>query len=1089
MGSYEFRQKCIVINNLCTNVLLGTDALVNHGMILNYRLKTFSVGKISLQMHTKESQSFCCLALTKRIEIPALQTYVEWVVVPESFKESLLLQGELLAQVKITNGLYDAKEGRVPIIFINQKRYPVVLEKGKHVAVVEKVSVVNVATSSVIADKLEKVNAKMAREMVNVDKKLPKYQLDKINELITKYDHIFSKDKNDLGYYDKDEFKIDTGNERPVKSRAYRVPFSQQENIDNMVDEMLQNKIISKSNSAWSSPVVIVKKKDGTDRFCVDYRKLNDITTKDNYPVPLISETLDALRGCSYFSSLDLSSGYWQMALAQDAKEKTAFITHKGLFQFEVLAFGLSNAVSSFQRQMENILEGLPNSKVYLDDILTHSRSFDDHLSHLDLVFRRIESANLKIKPSKCMFGARETKFLGFDVSIEGIRPCEEKFEAIKKYPVPHNQKTCKRFLGLASYYRRFIRNYSNIVDPINRLLKKNSKFVWSSSCQESFNQIINLLINPPILAYPNFNKEFYLTTDASGVGLGAILSQLNNIGEEKVIGYASRGLTDAEKNYSATELEACAILWAINFFKHYLYGHQFIIWSDHNPLQYMDNMKNKTSKVNRWRLELSEYSYIVKYKPGVKNTNADALSRVVVPVKDEVKILEKRINVILSGESNIVGLLEAQENDVELKVIRNSNRKGYLVQNGLLYKVGSKRNRLAIPRSFVENCLRMCHNDMGGGHLGFKKTWPKIRDRFFWKNMYADTYRWIKSCTICAKRKSPQVEKIGLNPINVAEYPFHMMGMDILGPLKETVNGNKYIIVFTDYLTRWPEAFAIKNREAKTIAKVFINEIVSRHSAPKILLSDQAKEFMSKLIQEISSYLTTNKIKTTAYHAQCNGLTERFNATLCQLLSNYVDINQTNWDDFIPVALFAYRSSVQETTLKTPFELLYNREPRLPNDLESLKLTHPVAQDFKRNWKEAKDRIKKVNDQRKLKFDSKYKKKVIEIGDNVRLQMLATKPGLKFKLRGDIWAGPFPVVGKFENGNLKIDIGKRIWKWTSAEWVLDGKRKFYITHPDRLKQAETNFSTLPFKYEKIRKTLKKVNFNDETSDLTHIKK
>ena len=236
-----------------------------------------------------------------------------------------------------------------------------------------------------------------------------------------------------------------------------------------MVDEMLHNRIISKSNSAWSSPVVIVKKKDGTDRFCVDYRKLNGITLKDNYPVPLIGETLDALRGCSYFSSLDLSSGYWQMALAEDAKAKTAFITHKGLFQFEVLAFGLSNAVSSFQRQMESILEGLPNSKVYLDDILTHSRSFEDHLGHLELVFKRIEAANLKIKPSKCLFAARETKFLGFDVSIEGIRPCEEKFDAIKKYPVPHNQKTCKRFLGLTSYYRRFIRNNSNIVDPINR--------------------------------------------------------------------------------------------------------------------------------------------------------------------------------------------------------------------------------------------------------------------------------------------------------------------------------------------------------------------------------------------------------------------------------------------------------------------------------------------------------------------------------------------------------------------------------------------------------------------------------------------
>ena len=212
---------------------------------------------------------------------------------------------------------------------------------------------------------------------------------------------------------------------------------------------------------------------------------------------------------------------------------------------------------------------------------------------------------------------------------------------------------------------------------------------------------------------------------------------------------------------------------------------------------------------------------------------------------------------------------------------------------------------------------------------------------------MYRDTYRWIKSCTICAKRKTPEVQKIGLNPINVAEHPFHMMGMDILGPLKETVNGYKYIIVFTDYLTRWPEAFPLKNREAKTIAKVFINEIVARHSAPKILLSDQAKEFMSNLVKEVSDYLTVNKINTTAYHAQCNGLTERFNATLCQILSTYVNDNQTNWDEFISIALFAYRSSINETTLKTPFELLYNREPRLPSDFEKVRITQPFAEEL----------------------------------------------------------------------------------------------------------------------------------------------
>ena len=1089
IGSYKFKQRCVVIKGLSAEVLFGTDALVNHGMVFDFGRKTLSVGKISVKLITKAMQSSCCLSMTKRVEIRPLQTHVEWMPVPEKFGESLLLQGELLTDVKISNGLYNSEDGRIPVIFVNQRRYPVVLEKGKFIGVVERVKVVNVVVNSHVEKKLEEINIKLAKDMVEIDKKLPQHQLKKAQDLITEYDHLFSKDKNDLGFYDKAKFKIDTGDESPIKSKAYRVPYAQQENIDNMVDEMLANKIITKTTSPWASPVVIVKKKDGTDRFCVDYRKLNKITIKDAYPVPLIGETLDALRGCSYFTTLDLTSGYHQMAMDEASKGKTAFITHKGLFQFEVLAFGLSNAVSAFQREMETILDGLSNSKVYLDDIMTHSKTFDEHLGHLRLVFQRLEKAGLKIKPSKCLFAARETKFLGFDISIEGIKPCEEKFEAIKKYPVPHNQKTVKRFLGLASYYRKFIRGYSSIVDPINRLLKKNTKFVWTDACQEAFNKVINLLINPPILVYPDYSKEFYLTVDASGTGLGGILSQINDTGEEKVIGYASRGLTDAEKNYSATELEACAVVWGINFFKHYLYGHKFIIWSDHNPLQYMDNMKNKTSKVNRWRLELSEYTYEIMYKKGVLNTNADALSRVNEvdkPVKEKTTVKKPIIKEPSVGildltkpipTKNVINmatevdsefkeeLVRAQENDDDLKRLLGSEvllkAKGYKVVNDLIYKTGSRRIRLAVPKSLIERCLKMCHDDMGGGHLGFKKTWPKLRDRFYWKNMYSDTFRWLKSCTVCAKRKNPQVSKIGLNPINVAEHPFHMMGMDILGPLKETVNGCRYIIVFTDYLTRWPEAFAIKNREAKTIAKVFVDEIVTRHSAPRILLSDQAKEFMSKLVKEISNYLTINKINTTAYHAQCNGLTERFNATLCQILSSYVNDNQTNWNEFIPIALFAYRSSVNETTLKTPFELLYNREPRLPNDLESVKLVEPVVKDLKKRWLDAKNRIKKVNDSRKDKFDSKYKEKVIEIGDNVRMQMLATKTGLKFKMRNDIWDGPFKVIGKYKNGNLKIDIGKK------------GLRKVYITHPDRLKLAETEFILEPPKKENNKKQIK----------------
>jgi hypothetical protein len=346
---------------------------------------------------------------------------------------------------------------------------------------------------------------------VTVNCALTTEQTSKIDALIQKYEENFSKDNNDLGYYNKTEFNIDTKNEKPIKTKPYRVAYAQQPEVDGMIDEMLVNNIIKKSNSPWASPLVIVKKKDGTNRFCVDYRKINEITVKDNFPVPLIEETLDSLQGSQYFTTIDLASGYWQMALNNDAKLKTAFISSKGLFQFERLPFGLSNAVSFFQRTMETIFEGVPNIKIYIDDIMVHSKTFEEHLLHLEEVFIILKESNLKIKASKCLFGATETKFLGYDINKEGIRPNNDKIKAMLKYPVPKTQKQVKRFLGMASYYRKFIPNYSSITEAINRLLKKNSKFVWNEKCQNSFTLIIYYLTHPPLLSFPNFKKDFFL--------------------------------------------------------------------------------------------------------------------------------------------------------------------------------------------------------------------------------------------------------------------------------------------------------------------------------------------------------------------------------------------------------------------------------------------------------------------------------------------------------------------------------------------------------------------------------------------------
>ena len=744
----KIKQMAVVIDNLSTQLLLGTDMLSNYGMIINYSNKTLTIGEYSTKIFTNkpifETQRHF-LITKENISVPPRCVHVEWIDIPESFKGTVYLEDlRKRNSLEIKEGIFNVEGMKVPLIFTNTNKFVVKIGKRKKIALLESIGSFETISSITRSMGVDTGTSQLEKKVRAIDLvkwenvNCTKDELAELKRLVDKYDHIFSKNSNDLGYYERNKFEINTNNEKPIKMRPYRVPYAQQETVNKLIDDMLLNKIISKSKSPWASPLVIVKKKDGSDRFCVDYRKLNGITVKDNYPVPLIEETLDSLQGSTYFSTLDLASGYWQMALAEDSKEKTAFISQRGLFQFEVLPFGLSNAVASFQRTMESILEGLNNSKVYLDDIMTHSKTFNSHLLQLEEVFKRLDEANLKVKPSKCLFVSRTTKFLGFDISEKGIRPCEDKLKAMITYPVPKNQKAIKRFLGMASYYRKFIPKYSSIAEPISKLLKKNAKFIWDDKCSKNFRKIIYLLTHPPILTFPDFSRQFILQTDASNVGLGAVLAQIDEKGDEKAIGYASRMLKGAERNYHTTELECLAIVWGIEQFKPYLYGRHFLIYSDHNPLVYMDNTKNKSSRINRWRLNLAEFDYKVIYKKGILNANADALSRIESEVAREVN----SVNSVVFND-NVFKL--SQENDIFVQEIKKKLDLGvktsFFLENGLLYKSVVRGNScLVIPLSMVDTVLKMCHNDMGGGHLGFRKTWPKIRNRFYWKTMYWKT-------------------------------------------------------------------------------------------------------------------------------------------------------------------------------------------------------------------------------------------------------------------------------------------------------------------------------------------------------------
>ena len=400
-----------------------------------------------------------------------------------------------------------------------------------------------------------------------------------------------------------------------------------------MTKEMLVDGVAEPSESPWASPIVLVNKKEGSVRFCVDYRALNKVTKRDVYPLPRIDDLLGALDGMRYFSSLDLKSGYWHISMAEQDKEKTAFITPGGLYQFRVMPFGLTNAPATFQRMMDLVLAGIKwqHCLVYLDDVLVFSRSFDEHLEHLVSVFDRLRKAGLKLAPKKCHICRMQVHYLGHVVSARGISVDPAKTSALALFPVPMSVENVRSFLGIAGYYRRFILNFASRAEPLSALLRAEAPFVWSEACEQAFNDIKTALQQPPVLCHPDYAKPFVIDTDASGVGLGATLSQLSAVGVERVVAYASRTLTAAERKWHTRELEALAIIWAIELFRPYVWGRHFTVRSDHRNLQWLREAKR--GRLARWALRLQEYDFDIAYRPGNQQRHVDALSRNPQPI------------------------------------------------------------------------------------------------------------------------------------------------------------------------------------------------------------------------------------------------------------------------------------------------------------------------------------------------------------------------------------------------------------------------------------------------------------------------
>ena len=622
-----------VANEMVSEVILGLDWLITNkvnvdmaGMVLKFPDGTTK----PLCLFDSTIADPLAVVLDEDLVIPARHEVFKTAQVRNpTLNESILEPNMNLSGkgVLVARVIVQPREQKVPIQIINPGTSPIKLYKGMTVGQLQQVDEELGDPTFIDPEQEISTGDKIKFEL----EYLLSEERERMENLLNEHQDVFAKNSGDLGLTTLVEHRIDTGDAVPIKQQPRRLPNSLRTAVEEQVGEMLENDIIKPSNSPWSSPIVLVRKKDGTWRFCIDFRKLNDVTVKDAFPLPQVADLMDNLAGHQYFSTLDLASGYWQVPVDGSSQEKTAFvIPGGGHFEFLRMPFGLTNAVPTFQRLMLAVLNGLLPLKclVYLDDVLVLGRTFDQHLENLDSVLQAIDKAGLKLKLSKCSFAKPSVDFLGFTVSAAGLAPNVTKVEAIREFPTPQNLTELRRFLGMTSYYRRFISGFSDIACPLNRLTQKGVPFAWDKNCQHAFEQLKEQLISAPVLAFPDLNGDYILYTDASDVGVGAVLTQKDENDEEKVVSFASKAFSGAEKNWTTTEKEAFAIVWALQYFHPYVYGRKVTIYTDHKALKWLRDIKHPNGKLACWILKLEEYDYTIEHLPNTSMQHADALSR-----------------------------------------------------------------------------------------------------------------------------------------------------------------------------------------------------------------------------------------------------------------------------------------------------------------------------------------------------------------------------------------------------------------------------------------------------------------------------